>query len=63
MVEGQKALIDVCDAATPPVPRHVSSDWALGYTKLKLRELFPKDPMIHVKSYLRASRTWPACIS
>jgi hypothetical protein len=56
MVEGQKALIDVCDAATPPVPRYVSSDWALGYTKLKLRELFPKDPMIHVKEYLESKR-------
>ncbi|KAL4744759.1 hypothetical protein BDW72DRAFT_208760 [Aspergillus terricola var. indicus] len=50
MVEGQKALIDACDAATPPVPWYVSSDWALDYTKLKLGELFPKDPMIHVKS-------------
>ncbi|KAL4735591.1 hypothetical protein BDV11DRAFT_195678 [Aspergillus similis] len=56
MVEGQKTLIDVCDAATPPVPRYVSSDWALDYTKLKLGELFPKDPMIHVKSYLEGKQ-------
>ncbi|KAK1149586.1 hypothetical protein N8T08_005135 [Aspergillus melleus] len=50
MVEGQKMLIDACDECD--VPRYVASDWALDYTKLKLGELFPKDPMIHVKAYL-----------
>ncbi|KAL2802584.1 nmrA-like family protein [Aspergillus granulosus] len=50
MVDGQKLLIDACEVAH--VPRYVASDWALDYTKLKLGELFPKDPMIHVKSYL-----------
>ncbi|CAG8020854.1 unnamed protein product [Penicillium olsonii] len=50
MVDGQKALIDACDECH--VPRYIASDWALDYTKLKLGELFPKDPMIHVKAYL-----------
>ncbi|KAL4962482.1 nmrA-like family protein [Aspergillus stella-maris] len=50
MVNGQKLLIDACEAAN--VPRYVASDWALDYTKLKFGELFPKDPMIHVKAYL-----------
>ncbi|CAG8218417.1 unnamed protein product [Penicillium salamii] len=50
MVDGQKALIDVCDECH--VQRYIASDWALDYTKLKLGELFPKDPMIHVKAYL-----------
>lgn len=50
MVDGQKALIDSCEESQ--VPRYVASDWALDYTKLKLGELFPKDPMIHVKAYL-----------
>ncbi|PYH53322.1 NAD(P)-binding protein [Aspergillus niger CBS 101883] len=49
-VDGQKLLIDACESAN--VPRYVASDWALDYTKLKLGELFPKDPMIHVKNYL-----------
>ncbi|KAI1472667.1 nmrA-like family protein [Daldinia caldariorum] len=52
MVDGQKALIDAC--AEEGVPRYVASDWSLDYTKLKLGELFPKDPMIHVKAYLDA---------
>ncbi|GKZ81758.1 hypothetical protein AnigIFM56816_006280 [Aspergillus niger] len=50
MVDGQKLLIDACESAN--VPRYVASDCALDYTKLKLGELFPKDPMIHVKNYL-----------
>jgi hypothetical protein len=50
MVDGQKALIDACEAEG--VPRYVASDWCLDYTKLQLGELFPKDPMIHVKAYL-----------
>ncbi|PWY63067.1 nmrA-like family protein [Aspergillus eucalypticola CBS 122712] len=50
MVDGQKLLIDACESAN--VPRYVASDWALDYTKLKLGDLFPKDPMIHIKNYL-----------
>lgn len=50
MVNGQKLLIDAC--ASEGVPRYVASDWALDYTKLELGQLFPKDPMIHVKAYL-----------
>ncbi|KAM0293825.1 hypothetical protein ACHAO9_001511 [Fusarium lateritium] len=55
MIDGQKKLIDVCDEAG--VPRYIASDWALDYTKLKLGELFPKDPMIHVKAYLETKKT------
>ncbi|OKL63972.1 hypothetical protein UA08_00803 [Talaromyces atroroseus] len=54
MVDGQKLLIDACDEFD--VPRYVASDWALDYTKLKLGELFPKDPMIHVKAYLETKK-------
>ncbi|KAL4958122.1 hypothetical protein BDW69DRAFT_179909 [Aspergillus filifer] len=50
MVTGQKLLIDACEAAN--VPRYMASDWALDYTKLKLGELFPKEPIINVKAYL-----------
>jgi hypothetical protein len=55
MTNGQKKLIDACEAAG--VPRYVASDWAMDYTKLKLGDLFPKDPMIHVKAYLETKRT------
>lgn len=55
MIDGQKKLIDACEDAG--VPRYVASDWALDYTKLKLGELFPKDPMIHVKAYLETKKT------
>ncbi|KAJ5453561.1 uncharacterized protein N7458_004517 [Penicillium daleae] len=54
MVDGQKALIDACEECN--VPRYVASDWALDYIKLKLGELFPKDPMIHVKGYLETKK-------
>lgn len=54
MVDGQKALIDACEEAR--VPRYVASDWALDYTKLRLGELFPKDPMIHVKAHVETKR-------
>ncbi|KAJ6028744.1 hypothetical protein N7540_004320 [Penicillium herquei] len=54
MVDGQKMLIDVCDECE--VPRYIASDWALDYTKLKLGELFPKDPMIHVKAYAETKK-------
>lgn len=50
MVDGQKALIDAREECS--IPRYVASDWELDYTKLKFGELFPKDPMIHVKAYL-----------
>lgn len=54
MVDGQKILIDVCDECE--VPRYIASDWALDYTKLKLGELFPKDPMIHVRAYAETKK-------
>ncbi|KAB8200611.1 NmrA-like family protein [Aspergillus parasiticus] len=50
MIDGQKVLIDACEELG--VPRYIAGDWALDYTKLKLGELFPKDPMIHVRAYL-----------
>ncbi|KAI1410482.1 nmrA-like family protein [Hypoxylon sp. FL1857] len=52
MLDGQKLLIDAC--AAEGVPRYVASDWSLDYTKLEPGQLFPKDPMIHVKAYLDA---------
>jgi hypothetical protein len=55
MVEGQKRLIDACE--TGGVPRYIASDWALDYTKLQFGELFPKDPMKHVKAYLETKKT------
>lgn len=54
MVDGQKFLIDACDECK--VPRYIASDCALDYTKLKLGGLFPKDPMIHVKSYVETKK-------
>lgn len=54
MVDGQKMLIDACDEFQ--VPRYIASDWALDYTKLELGELFPKDPMIHIKAYLDSKK-------
>ncbi|KAH6700572.1 hypothetical protein BKA61DRAFT_495787 [Leptodontidium sp. MPI-SDFR-AT-0119] len=54
MVEGQKKLIDSCEASG--VPRYIASDWSLDYTKLQLGDLFPKDPMIHVKAYLETKK-------
>ncbi|KAK0726155.1 hypothetical protein B0H67DRAFT_642472 [Lasiosphaeris hirsuta] len=50
MVDGQKALIDACEAEA--VPRYIASDWALDYDKLALGVLFPKDAMKHVRAYL-----------
>lgn len=52
MTEGQKALVDACEAEN--VPRYVASDWSLDYTKVALGELPPKDPMKRVKAYLEA---------
>ena len=54
MIDGQKKLIDACEESA--VARYVASDWALDYTKLKLGDLFPKDPMIHVRSYLQTKK-------
>ncbi|KAE8155072.1 nmrA-like family protein [Aspergillus avenaceus] len=54
MVDGQKTLIDACEELN--VPRYIASDWALDYTKLELGQLFPKDPMIHVKAYLETKK-------
>ncbi|OGM42488.1 NmrA-like family protein [Aspergillus bombycis] len=54
MIDGQKILIDACEEQG--VPRYIASDWALDYTKLKLGELFPKDPMIHVHAYLATTQ-------
>jgi hypothetical protein len=54
-MDGQTLLINACQSAN--VPRYVVSDWALDYTKLKLGELFHKDPMIQVKAYLDAKES------
>lgn len=54
MLDGQKALIDACEAAH--VSRYIAGDWCLEYTKLELGQLFPKDPMIHIKSYLESKK-------
>ncbi|RDW93632.1 NmrA-like family protein [Aspergillus mulundensis] len=54
MLDGQKLLIDACEAAN--VPRYVASDWALDYTKLELGQLFVKDPMLHIKAYLETKK-------
>jgi hypothetical protein len=54
MVDGQKVRIDTCEECQ--VPRYIASDWALDYTKLKLGELFPKDPLIHFKAYLKTKK-------
>ncbi|KAM6529737.1 hypothetical protein FALCPG4_007865 [Fusarium falciforme] len=50
MIEGQKVLIDACE--DEKVPRYMASDWCLDYTKLEFGQLFTKDPMKHVKTYL-----------
>ncbi|KAL0939661.1 NmrA-like family protein [Colletotrichum truncatum] len=55
MVDGQKQLIDACEVEG--VPRYIASDWALDYTKLEFGELFPKDPMKHVKAYLDTQKS------
>ena len=55
MVNSQKVLIDA--AETEQVPRYIASDWALDYTKLKLGDLPPKDPMIEIKAYLETKKS------
>ena len=42
IVEGQKLLIDI--AEEEGVLRYVASDWSLDWTKLKMGELFAKQP-------------------
>ncbi|KAJ9667677.1 hypothetical protein H2201_002212 [Coniosporium apollinis] len=54
MREGQKVLIDACEAEG--VPRYIASDYSLDFTKLEKGQLFPKDPMIEVKEYLDGKR-------
>lgn len=54
MVQSQKILIDAAEAEK--VPRYIASDWALDYTKLKLGDLPPKDPMIEIKAYLETKK-------
>lgn len=50
MVEGQKVLIDI--AEEEHVSRYVASDWSLDWTKLKMGELFAKEPCQIVSAYL-----------
>ncbi len=50
MIEGQKLLIDVVEEED--VPRYVASDWSLDWTKLKMGELFSKEPCQRIKAYL-----------
>lgn len=54
-VDGQKLLVDACDDE-PSVTRYVANYWALDYTNLEPGQLFPKDPMIHVKAYLETKQ-------
>lgn len=55
MIEGQKLLIDL--AEEEKVPRYVASDWSLDWTKLKMGELFAKEPCQRVKTYLDQKQT------
>lgn len=50
MVDGQKMLIDAREAAN--MPRYITGDWALDYTKLEFGQLVPKNAMKRVKDYL-----------
>ena len=50
MVDGQKALIDGCEELK--VPRYIASDYSIDYAKLEFDQLFPKDPMKHIKAYV-----------
>lgn len=50
MINGQRALIDACEAEA--VPRYVASDYSLDFTKLELGQLPAKDPMKIVQEYL-----------
>ncbi|KAH7111173.1 NmrA family protein-like protein [Dactylonectria estremocensis] len=50
MTEGQKLLIDACEAEG--VHRYLASDYSLDFTKLKYGQLPAKDLMKHIKEYL-----------
>lgn len=50
MINGQKALIDVCDNIH--VPRYIASDYTFDYTKLELGDHLAEDPMKIVHEYL-----------
>lgn len=54
MINGQKALIDACEAES--VPRYVASDYSLDFTQLELGQLPAKDPMKHVQEYLESKK-------
>ncbi|KAH8646736.1 nmrA-like family protein [Xylariales sp. PMI_506] len=54
MFDSQKLLIDACEEHK--VPRYIASDWSIDYTRLQLGDLFPKDPMLHVKAYVETKK-------
>jgi hypothetical protein len=54
MVDGQKVLVDACEEEK--VSRYIASDYSIDYTKVELGELFPKDPMKHVKAYIETKQ-------
>ncbi|KAI2670770.1 hypothetical protein CBS147355_9105 [Penicillium roqueforti] len=54
MINGQKALIDACEAES--VPRYVASDYSLDFTQLEVGQLPAKDPMKHVQEYLESKK-------
>ncbi|KAF2188545.1 hypothetical protein K469DRAFT_748332 [Zopfia rhizophila CBS 207.26] len=50
MTDGQRALIDACEAEN--VGRYVASDYTLDFTKLGYEQLSVKDPIKRVKEHL-----------
>jgi uncharacterized protein YbjT (DUF2867 family) len=54
MVEGQKVLVDACEEEK--VARYIASDYSIDYTKVELGQLFPKDPMKHVKAHIETKQ-------
>lgn len=54
MINGQKALIDACEAEA--VPRYVASDYSLDFTQLEFGQLPAKDPMKHIQEYLKTTK-------
>ena len=52
MTEGQKLLIDACEAEE--VGRYIASDYCLDYTRLEYGQHPAKDLMKHVKAHLDA---------
>jgi nucleoside-diphosphate-sugar epimerase len=55
MIDGQKALIDACEAEG--VPRYIASDYSLDYRKLEYGQLASKDPMKDIERYLQTKKT------